>query len=170
MVKNPNNIKNKKLIIGGITLLILALLLGRFIQLNADFPMGITKSAVLYTDEGWYTAGAVRHFLTGHWHVKEDVNMAVMMPFGFILHRITFSVLGLSTSTARITIILSFLILVILSGLLVRRNFGDYAGLITALLLASNYIGFAYSRLVTTYLLSTCNNLYHLMDNLTLFY
>ena len=39
--------------------LILVFLGLRFLYIEADFPEGITRSGVLYTDEGWYSNGAL---------------------------------------------------------------------------------------------------------------
>lgn len=131
----------------GLLLLTALLLLARFVHLDADFPAGITWSGVLYTDEGWYSNAATRHLLTGEWYLPGDFNPAVNMPMGQLLHRTSFAVFGLSLSAARFTEALAFSAVIVLTALLVRRRFGGWAALLTALLLASNYIGFAYSRL-----------------------
>lgn len=128
-------------------LLMAVLLLSRFVHLDADFPAGITWSGVLYTDEGWYSNAATRHVLTGEWYLEGDFNPAVNMPMGQLLHRASFELFGLSLSAARFTAALAFSAAIVLTALLVRRRFGNPAALLTALLLASSYIGFAYSRL-----------------------
>lgn len=131
----------------GLLLLTAALLLLRFVHLDADFPAGITWSGVLYTDEGWYSNAATRHVLTGEWYLEGDFNPAVNMPMGQLLHRASFELFGLSLSAARFTPALAFSAAIVLIALLVRRRFGAPAALLTALLLASSFIGFAYSRL-----------------------
>jgi 4-amino-4-deoxy-L-arabinose transferase-like glycosyltransferase len=140
---------------GALLVLVLGFSLLRFVNLNADFPTGITWSSELYTDEGQNAASAIRHVLTGQWYLAGDVNTAVYAPVGHVLHRMSFALFGLSLSSVRVTIIVSFLLLVLTSALLVRRSYGDYAALLTALLLASNYVGFAYSRLATMDLVAT---------------
>jgi 4-amino-4-deoxy-L-arabinose transferase-like glycosyltransferase len=140
---------------GLLAILVLCFSFLRIVNLNADFPSGITTSGVLYTDEGWYAAAATRHILTGHWYLASDINTAVLMPVGQVLHRISFALFGLSLSSSRITIVISFFALTMLTALLVRRSFGDYAGLLAALLLTTNYIAFAYSRLATMDLVAT---------------
>ncbi len=128
----------------------------RFVNLNADFPPGVTGSGELYTDEGWYTNGAVRYILTGQWYLHGDVNFtAIFMPVGQLLHLISFSILGPSLSSARVTIIVCFLAILALEALIIRRRFGNFAALFCALLLATNFIAFAYSRLALTYLQSS---------------
>jgi len=128
----------------------------RLVHLNADFPSGITWSGELYTDDGQNAASAIRHVLTGHWYMPGDANTAVYAPIGHILHRISFFLFGLSLTSVRITIVAAFLLLVTMTALLVRRSFGDFAALLTALLMTSNYVGFAYSRLGTMDLVATC--------------
>lgn len=148
-------ILHSRVLKGLLAILILCFSLVRLVNLNADFPSGITTSGVLYTDEGWYAAAATRHVLTGHWYMAGDINTAVQMPVGQVLHRISFALFGLSLSSARITIVVSFLSLTMLTALLVQRSFGDYAALLVALLLTTNYIAFAYSRLATMDLVAT---------------
>jgi hypothetical protein len=144
-----------KVLKGALLFLILCFSLMRFVHLNADFPPGITWSSELYTDDGQNAAAAMRHVLTGQWYLAGDVNTQVYAPVGMILHRISFALFGLSLSSARITVVVSFLLITLLASLLVRRSFGDYAALLTALLLTSNYVGFAYSRLATMDLVAT---------------
>jgi len=144
-----------KVLKGALLFLVLGFSLLRFVNLNADFPSGITWSSELYTDEGQNAASAIRHVLTGQWYLPGDVNTAVYAPVGHILHRISFALFGLGLSSARITIIVSFLLLVVMTALLIHRSFGDYAALLAALLLTSNFVGFAYSRLATMDLVTT---------------
>jgi 4-amino-4-deoxy-L-arabinose transferase-like glycosyltransferase len=133
----------------GLVFIVTLLLLLRFINLNADFPSGITNSYLLFTDEGFYSKSAVRNYLTGAWFQGGQTDVFVVIPIGQILHRISFALFGLSASSARITIIFSFTLIVLTTALLIRRYFGDYPAILTALLLTSNYIGFVYSRLAT---------------------
>ncbi|MGF1521042.1 MAG: ArnT family glycosyltransferase [Leptolyngbyaceae cyanobacterium] len=131
-------------------------LLLRFIHLSADFPSGITYSATLYTDEGWYASAAVRHYLFGDWYLANDFNAAVNMPVGQILHRLAFTVLGSSFFSARITTAAAFVLIVGLLAGLVYRRWGSSAALLAALLLATNYTGFAYSRLAIMEMIAIC--------------
>lgn len=125
----------------------------RFVNINADFPSGITTSGELYTDEGWYTDGAVRYLLTGSWYLEGDHNnTAISMPVGQILHFLSFSLFGLSIASARITVIITFLLMTVLEALLIRKTFGNLAAIFSALLLSTNYFAFVYSRLALVYL------------------
>jgi len=127
----------------------------RFVNLNADFPLGITWSGVLFTDEGWFANAALRHYISGEWYISGDVNHAIPMPLGHVLHRFTFSIFGIGLSSVRITAVVLFNVLVVATALLVRRHFGIFAALLTALLLVTNYVVFAYSRLAVMDLVGT---------------
>lgn len=130
-------------------------LLLRVIHLNADFPAGITPSGTLYTDEGWYASAALRHYLYSNWYLPDDFNAAVNMPVGQILHRLSFAVFGNSFVAARGMVVASFIALTTLMTGLVYRRWGGTAAILTALLLATNYLVFAYSRLALMDLLAT---------------
>lgn len=147
MNRNTNFSLPSRLLNSTLILVVVPLLLLRFVNLNADFPLGITWSGVLYTDEGWYSNAAVRHFLSGHWYLSGDFNPAINMPIGQILNRCIFSVFGIGLSSSRIIPALSYVFIVLLTARLVHRKFGSFASILTALLLATNYIGFVFSRL-----------------------
>lgn len=136
-------------------LIVVIFLLLRFVNLDADFPLGITQSAALYTDEGWYANAAVRHYISGNWYQAGDFNPAINMPLGYVLHRLTFSICGLGLSSVRITIAVCFILLVIVSAGLVHKQFSSFTALLTALLLATNYLGFVYSRLALMEFIAT---------------
>ena len=68
----------------------------RFLHLDADFPLGINWSADVYTDEGLYSNAATRHVVSGEWYLAGDLNAAINMPLGQLLHRMAFSIFGLS--------------------------------------------------------------------------
>ncbi len=125
----------------------IVLVVARFIFLRADFPPGITTSGALYTDEGWYTNAAARHYMTGEWYRPGDVNPAVNLPFGQLLVRFVFAVAGLGIGPARLATALSFVLLAGLLAVIVRRHFGPGQAALAVLLLSSNYVAFAYSRL-----------------------
>jgi len=154
-LKNSSNpYLTSKYIIIPILLVAICFSLLRFVNINADFPSGINTSGDLYTDEGWYAASAVRHYLTGEWYRDGDINTAVMQPGGQILYRISFSLLGLSLFSARTTIVIFFLLLIVMVALLVRNYFGNIAAVLSALILATNYFAFVYSRLALRFLIA----------------
>lgn len=128
-------------------LVVLCSLALRFVNLKADFPPQMTASGVLYTDEGWYANAATRHARTGHWYLAGDFNPAINMPVGQVLHRGSFALFGTSLFSARITTVVSFILLTVFTGLLVNRQFGKLPSILATLLLASNFAGFAFSRL-----------------------
>jgi 4-amino-4-deoxy-L-arabinose transferase-like glycosyltransferase len=126
----------------------------RFIHINADFPSHITTSGALYTDEGWYAGSAIRHYLTGNWYLAGDINTAVTQPGGQLLYRLSFAIFGLSLTSARIVIIVTFILLILCMALWIRRYYGNVAAIICGLILTTNYYAFAYSRLALRFLIA----------------
>ncbi|HKO52896.1 MAG TPA: glycosyltransferase family 39 protein, partial [Polyangiaceae bacterium] len=119
----------------------------RFCHLDADFPLGINWSGDVYTDEGWYANSAVRHYLFGYWYLQGDFNPMVVMPVAQLMDRMALSLFGLGVGSVRILVALASLVVITLTGLIVRRSFGDRAGALTALIIAASYPTFAFSRL-----------------------
>ena len=107
-----------KYLLSLLLLIILFFVLLRFINLDADFPQGITTSAALYTDEGWYSNAAINYIISGNWYIPGHPNLVVNQPVGQIIQAIMFSILGMSLSTARLTIVLFFIFLIIFTCLL----------------------------------------------------
>ncbi len=119
----------------------------RFVRIEADFPAGITRSGMLYTDEGWYANAAIRHQLDGRRHLEGDFNPIVNMPIGQLIQAGVFKVFGMSLAVAR-TSAAAFCVLLILGTYHLASRWSD--GLTAswvALLLSSSYFLFAYSRL-----------------------
>jgi len=118
-----------------------------FLHLEADFPRGVTWSRVLYTDEGWYSGGAVARATTGRWHVEGDLNVMVGMPVLHLVQGAVFNVAGMSLGSARATIVCFFVAMLPLAYLLVSRHTNTLGGLVAVALLSGSFIVFAYSRL-----------------------
>ncbi len=119
----------------------------RFVNLDADPPRGLTRSGVLYTDEGWYARNAVSHYLGGPWIVEGDFNPIVNMPIQQFVHSGVFKLLGMSLWTSRVSgaaafILTLFVLYLTLVGVVRKR-----IALAVMLLLASNYLLFAFSRI-----------------------
>ncbi|MDP2621250.1 MAG: glycosyltransferase family 39 protein [Hyphomicrobiales bacterium] len=131
----------------GLLLFVAILACLRFINLDADFPLDATWSGVLFSDEGWYTNSAVRHFVYGQWYLDGDFNPIINMPLGQLVHRLSYSIFGLGLFSARVSAALCIVVAIAFTALIVRRHFGDWAGLLTAVILISNYQIFAFSRL-----------------------
>jgi 4-amino-4-deoxy-L-arabinose transferase-like glycosyltransferase len=137
-------------------LLLAALLLCllRFAFLRADFPdhSPWMLDQAKFTDEGWWSSGAVRHFIFGHWEVEGDYNPAVVVPAWPVLLTMVFHFTGVSIVAARAVSVVFSAGAVGLVYLLVRRYGGpgaDTAAALAALLLAASPFAFAFSRLVT---------------------
>ncbi len=137
-------------------LLLVALLLCllRFAFLRADFPNHSPwmSDQAKFTDEGWWSSGAVRHFLIGHWEVEGDYNPAAAVPAWPVLLTMVFHFTGVSIVAARAVSVVFSIGTVGLVYLLVRRYGGpgaETAAALAALLLAASPFAFAFSRLVT---------------------
>jgi len=132
-----------------VTCAVLAL---RFVALRADFPLDkigkrFVRDGFLYTDEGWYTAGAVRWFRTGDWYMDGDLNLAVVMPVLNVMHAAMYSVFGVGIESARSVAVLCFIALCALTYLLVRRFEAPWVGIAAVWVMATNYFFFTHSRL-----------------------
>ncbi len=134
--------------------LALVLCLLRFTFLRADFPNHSPwmLDQAKFTDEGWWSSAAVRHFLVGHWQVAGDYNPAVAVPVWPILMGAVFPFAGVSIVAVRAASVSFSIASVLLIYLLVRRYRGpdaETSAALAALLLAASPFAFAYSRLVT---------------------
>src|ERR1700710_1588577 len=92
-----------KLPVTAILVFVSLLIALRFFHLDADFPLGISWSGDLYTDEGWYANAAIRDIVSGEWYLPGDFNPAVTLPVGQLLQRAAFGVFGLGLIPARLT-------------------------------------------------------------------
>jgi 4-amino-4-deoxy-L-arabinose transferase-like glycosyltransferase len=128
----------------------IVLLALRFVALAADFPGGISTSGDLYTDEGWYASAALSAALTGRWYTPGDFNPAINMPAFPLLQSVAFTLAGPSLVAARGTVALSFVLLAVLATRLLWRVYGAGTALLALLLLATNFMLFAYSRFAIT--------------------
>ncbi len=93
-----------------------------FIHLSADFP-GNTAWVdwSRYTDEGWYSDAAVRHFLLGHWFLPGDFNPAVALPVWPLLEAIVFRFSGVSLVAARALAVVVFGVMLLTVYRLITR-------------------------------------------------
>jgi 4-amino-4-deoxy-L-arabinose transferase-like glycosyltransferase len=134
-----------------LVLVALLLCLLRFAFLRADFPNHSPwmLDQAKFTDEGWWSSGAVRHFLIGHWEVEGDYNPAVVVPAWPVLLTMVFHFTGVSVVAARAVSVAFSIGTLGLVYLLVRRYGGSGAAAVAALLLAASPFAFAFSRLVT---------------------
>ena len=124
----------------------------RVLYLNADFPdnsrWGIDQAK--YTDEGWWSNGAVMHQLLGHWNIPGDYNPAVAVPVWPLLLGVIFHFTGVSIFAARgLSVLLSIGTLGIVF-VLVRRYAAsepEITALLAVILLAASPFAFVFSRL-----------------------
>ena len=102
-----------------------------FLHPNADFPNWSRWSDwSKMTDEGWYGAGAVQHFLQGHWFLAGSFNPAVAMPVWPAMLGGWFALTGVSMAWARVLTMVLYGASLVLLYMVVRR---ERAGTIAAL-------------------------------------
>ncbi|QDT62442.1 hypothetical protein SV7mr_49900 [Stieleria bergensis] len=120
----------------------------RFWALDSDFPSGITKSGTVYTDEGWYSNAAVRQTHFGDWYFPGDFNPIVNLPVAQLVYFAAFSLFGTSFVCGRaITVALSVLLIAFVARMINRRA-GSLASSICLALMLTNFLFYAYSRLM----------------------
>jgi hypothetical protein len=118
----------------------------RFIKIDADFPLDVSSLGMIYTDEGWYTNGAIEKVKTGSWYKPGEQNLILNIPIIYLLQTVTFSTLGPSITSARLTIIFCFIIMLLAMFEFVRRKSNITSACVCVFLISVNYLLFAYSR------------------------
>ncbi len=93
-----------------------------FVHLTADFPNNSPwNDWSKYTDEGWYSDAAIRHFLLGHWFLPGDFNPGIVMPVWPLLEVMVFRFTGVSLSAARGLTVVVFGILLLAATRLIHH-------------------------------------------------
>ncbi len=129
----------------------------RYLNLGSDFPSDITQAGVIYTDEGWYSNAATRQVVRGNWYLAGDFNPAVNLPVGQILYSILFSLAGQSSLvTARLVSASAFVVQTVLLFLFLKDRFDKITAALAAVVMTTNYMAFAYSRLAVMEPVFTC--------------
>lgn len=128
----------------------------RIFHVEADFPSGITWSGVLYTDEGWYSNGAIHKYLLNQWYLPGDFNPIVNMPVFHLIQFGMFRIFGLSIITARMTVVVFTLFSFLIVYQFVRKTSTRLTANLVLLLLSVNFFLFAYSRLAILEIPMTC--------------
>lgn len=130
-----------------LSVIIFVYFLSRFINLLADFPIGINWSGDLYTDEGWYSSGAVRFLISDKWIVFGDFNPVINLPIFQIVVFLGFKLIGLSILSARLVALVFFTILIVTTFLLIKSEWGGLPAFVSIAFICSDFSIFAYSRL-----------------------
>ncbi len=132
---------------------IVCLLLGigflmlRFFDIDADFPVHLTSSHTLYTDEGWYNNGALTYMFSGLWLRPGEYHSIAYAPVIQLLQTINFSIFGVSLVTARSFSASFFLMMVLGGSFWLYRLRLKHAILPFIFLVSVHYVAFAYCRL-----------------------
>ncbi len=80
-----------------------------FLHLQADFPNASPwPEGAWTTDEGWYGAAAVQHYVVGHWYVPGSFNPAVALPVWPVMLGAWFSFAGVTLAAARALTVLLY--------------------------------------------------------------
>ncbi|MEM6451435.1 MAG: glycosyltransferase family 39 protein [Cyanobacteria bacterium P01_D01_bin.105] len=121
--------------------------MARFLNLSADFPIGLASSGAAYTDEGWWSRNAVAIIREGHWYIDDGYNTILNLPTVPLLQTLWFTVFGISQFSARaLTAVCS----IIISGLvyaIARRELSASVAWIAPFIILSNYPVFVFSRI-----------------------
>jgi hypothetical protein len=124
----------------------------RFCWLSADFPnySQWMVDQAKFTDEGWWSQGAVMHQLLGHWNVPGDYNPAVATPVWPMLLGLVFHFTGVSVVAARsLNAAISVATLGVVYLLARRYTTGGtvWPAMMAVALLATSPFAFVFSRL-----------------------
>ena len=120
-----------------------------FLHLLADFPHGAPWSDMSKTtDEGWYSGGALHHFVFGHWYLRDAFNPAVAMPMWPLMLGGWFSVAGVGMLQARLlTVLLYGVSLLLMVKLLREERCGWLTCAGAALLMSANPFCYVFDRM-----------------------
>lgn len=121
-----------------------AVLLG--LQLPADPATGVTFSMSPFTDEGWSVLPARNQVLLGRWIVDDWPLVWVQAPYSAVM-AVVFSAFGVGIIQARLVSIVVSIVAVGLIGGLVARRFGEAAGVVAGVGLATCALFLYYGRL-----------------------
>ena len=121
----------------------------RVVNLDADFPKIVKRTAVIYSDEGWWTNGAVNKIIRDKWIVEGDYNPVIKLPVGYLIQYINLSIFGLGLEVARAAVVIFSLFIFFLIYLIAKRYMDQSSSLILILVLSLNPLLFAFSRTAT---------------------
>ncbi len=124
-------------------ILLLVALAGLVVALDADPSRLLWRDFI--TDEGWWTAEARDKVLFGRW-VTDDYNQGLTVPAASWAWRLGFELMGVSLLAARMPSLLAALLVLLLLGLMLRRDQSDAEGLpasILGVLLLASAVPFA---------------------------
>jgi Dolichyl-phosphate-mannose-protein mannosyltransferase len=119
-----------------------------FVHLRADFPNhSIWNDWSKMTDEGWYSGGAIQHFVQGSWYLPQSFNPAVAMPVWPAILWVGFRLTGVNVVTARAMMLLVYGASLFLLFSAVRRERGSLAAAATVALITVNPFCYAFNRM-----------------------
>lgn len=123
------------------------LAVGRFFNLSADFPIGLTSYGATYTDEGWWSRNAVALVREGNWYIDDGYNTILNLPTVPIMQTIWFKLFGISQSSARALTAFCSVVVSALVYAIARRELKPALAWIAPFIVLSSYPIFAFSRI-----------------------
>jgi 4-amino-4-deoxy-L-arabinose transferase-like glycosyltransferase len=141
-------IRWERWLVGALLVSTIALWILHYVHLSADFPHGqVWVDPARATDEGWYAGAAIRHYLSGGWHLPGDFNPAVALPVFPVAAWAVFHFTGVSAVALRaMNVTFSGASLVVM-WLLMRRYGSSLSAAGAVFLVACSPFFYAYTRL-----------------------
>ena len=123
------------------------LAVGRFFNLSADFPLGLTSYGATYTDEGWWSRNAVALVREGNWYIDDGYNTIINLPTVPLMQTLWFKLFGVSQAAARALTATCSVIISALVYAIARRELKPALAWIAPFIILSSYPVFAFSRI-----------------------
>ncbi|MFK8183740.1 MAG: ArnT family glycosyltransferase [Phormidesmis sp.] len=123
------------------------LAVGRFFNLSADFPIGLTSYGATYTDEGWWSRNAVALVREGNWFIDDGYNTILNLPTVPLLQALWFKAFGVSQVAARALTATCSVMVSILVYAIARRELKPALAWLAPFIILSSYPVFAFSRI-----------------------
>ena len=134
-----------------LTLLIATVLgllaIGRFFNLSADFPIGLTSYGATYTDEGWWSRNAVALVREGNWYIDDGYNTILNLPTVPLIQTVWFRAFGVSQAAARALTATCSVLVSVLVYVIARRELKPSIAWLAPFIVLSSYPVFAFSRI-----------------------
>lgn len=143
----PSHSRNRSYAAYAIALTFILLALGRFVNLTADFPNGLTSYGATYTDEGWWSRNAVALVREGNWYIDDGYNTILNLPTVPLLQTLWFKAFGVSQAAARALTATCSVIVSALVYAIARRELKPSLAWIAPFIILSSYPVFAFSRI-----------------------
>jgi len=141
-------LQNRNRTLTFVVIAVLGLLaVGRFFNLSADFPIGLTSYGATYTDEGWWSRNAVALVREGSWYIDDGYNTILNLPTVPLMQTLWFKAFGVSQSAARALTATCSVAVSALVYAIARRELKPSLAWLAPFIILSSYPVFAFSRI-----------------------